>query len=378
MPRAENKVTNPIGFSSVAALDDVGRPDTSSAFDPVACFDFLDAELADPDTPTAWRRRQSNSVSVARAMVGGEANHHSLKLADSGADFHFSWRSCAFGHTTFHDFSYTSDAPITASLNNQERDHYLLVVPVAGQARAEFAGEKIEMRPGAVHVFGPSGRLVFLDEPPFWRNLLLRIERQGFESQLCGEASALFGRKINFSTEPVSFADRAAPLLRFLKYLVSEISAENSLIADDAVWPSLERSLFKLIAQTVPNNLDNTPSDGSVLRTPKTVEQAERFIETEYLSDLDVATVAEAVGVSARSLHYAFQTSRGYSPMSYLLQCRLGRAHHALLSSDPHDTSVAHVATDCGFSHLSKFAAAYRRHYGELPSQTLKLTSKNT
>jgi len=33
--------------------------------------------------------------------------------------------------------------------------------------------------------------------------------------------------------------------------------------------------------------------------------------------------------------------------------------------------SVSHAAMDCGFTHLGRFAAAYRDAYGESPSRTL-------
>jgi AraC-like DNA-binding protein len=36
-------------------------------------------------------------------------------------------------------------------------------------------------------------------------------------------------------------------------------------------------------------------------------------------------------------------------------------------------TTVTSVALDSGFAHLGRFAAAYRHHYGESPSETLRL-----
>jgi len=35
---------------------------------------------------------------------------------------------------------------------------------------------------------------------------------------------------------------------------------------------------------------------------------------------------------------------------------------------------VTKVALDCGFSHLGRFAAQYRAQFGELPSQTARVT----
>ena len=39
---------------------------------------------------------------------------------------------------------------------------------------------------------------------------------------------------------------------------------------------------------------------------------------------------------------------------------------------DPSTTRVTDVANEWGFWHLGQFAADYRRHFGELPSETFE------
>ena len=34
--------------------------------------------------------------------------------------------------------------------------------------------------------------------------------------------------------------------------------------------------------------------------------------------------------------------------------------------------SVSNIAIDCGFTHLGRFSVAYKRRYGESPSDTLR------
>jgi AraC-like DNA-binding protein len=83
----------------------------------------------------------------------------------------------------------------------------------------------------------------------------------------------------------------------------------------------------------------------------------------------DLVTVA---GCSARSLHYGFRQHRGIGPMRYLRDYRLARSRADLLAAGRHHRAVTEIALDNGFTHLSKFAAAYRARYGETPSQTRK------
>lgn len=58
------------------------------------------------------------------------------------------------------------------------------------------------------------------------------------------------------------------------------------------------------------------------------------------------------------------------SPMAYLRQVRLARAHEDARRGGVR--SVAEVAHRWGFSHLGRFAAAYAARYGAVPSETLR------
>lgn len=60
------------------------------------------------------------------------------------------------------------------------------------------------------------------------------------------------------------------------------------------------------------------------------------------------------------------------SPMAYVRIRRLDAVSRALLALGPEETSVTEIATDHGFFHLSRFAADYRRRFGEFPSETLR------
>jgi AraC-like DNA-binding protein len=58
--------------------------------------------------------------------------------------------------------------------------------------------------------------------------------------------------------------------------------------------------------------------------------------------------------------------------MAYLRNVRLDLARFELKQKSSGSTSVTEVAMNCGFSHLSKFASAYKERFGELPSETLR------
>jgi AraC family ethanolamine operon transcriptional activator len=90
-----------------------------------------------------------------------------------------------------------------------------------------------------------------------------------------------------------------------------------------------------------------------------------------YLSNpLSVLDLCRELGVSERTLHYAFQDVRGLSPMAYFKASRLNAVRQELKLSPAGTTSVREIAERWGFGHSGEFAAAYRRLFGELPSQT--------
>jgi AraC family ethanolamine operon transcriptional activator len=88
----------------------------------------------------------------------------------------------------------------------------------------------------------------------------------------------------------------------------------------------------------------------------------------EPLSLLDLC---RELGVSERTLHYAFQEVRGLSPMAYFRAIRLNAVRQELKAAAANMATVHEIAQRWGFWHTGEFAAAYRRLFGELPSQTL-------
>ena len=86
---------------------------------------------------------------------------------------------------------------------------------------------------------------------------------------------------------------------------------------------------------------------------------------------LTLSSIASRSFVSVRSLQQGFQRYLGTSPMAYLREVRLRRAHQTLRESDPSEVTVASVAYRWGFTNLDRFAAAHADRYGEAPSVTL-------
>jgi AraC-like DNA-binding protein len=80
------------------------------------------------------------------------------------------------------------------------------------------------------------------------------------------------------------------------------------------------------------------------------------------------------IGVPERTLRDCCVKFLGVSPGQYIRLKRLNLVRAELRRADPATTSVAQIARRYRFSELGRFAAVYRRIFGEFPSVTL--TSK--
>ena len=103
---------------------------------------------------------------------------------------------------------------------------------------------------------------------------------------------------------------------------------------------------------------------------PRHVTLVEDYILKNAEKPISMKDLEGIAEVSARTIHHAFRRFRGYPPKAWLQAVRLERAHRRLLAADPGERVTA-IARSCGFAHLGRFSGAYKKRFGELPSQTL-------
>ena len=82
-----------------------------------------------------------------------------------------------------------------------------------------------------------------------------------------------------------------------------------------------------------------------------------------------ITELCVAVGAKERTLHLSCVEAFGRPPAMLLAELRLNAVHRAL-SRPMEDASVTAIAASYGFTHFGRFAAIYRRQFGELPSVT--------
>jgi AraC-like DNA-binding protein len=83
----------------------------------------------------------------------------------------------------------------------------------------------------------------------------------------------------------------------------------------------------------------------------------------------DICTV---LGISATTLQACCRRHVGVSLNRYFHLHWMRRVHNALIDAHPDIASVSRIAKCHGFNEPGRFAAAYRKQFGELPSATLR------
>lgn len=153
--------------------------------------------------------------------------------------------------------------------------------------------------------------------------------------------------------------------------LCRDFAAGRLLFAQGALARELETLLIRGLLLAQPNDLSPLLAATGADERPAYLQRACRYIAEHAREEIGLGDLEAAAGVSRQRLYDAFHRHLGNTPMGYLRQQRLLAVRAALLAPRP-AASVSAAALEWGFSHLGRFAADYRKVFGETPSQTLE------
>jgi len=101
------------------------------------------------------------------------------------------------------------------------------------------------------------------------------------------------------------------------------------------------------------------------------VKKAEECFMAAEGMPVSLADLCVSCGIGKNALYHAFHRVVGLPPLEYFHRRRLTRARMQLLESPKERGAVKRAALESGFTEFGRFAADYRRLFGELPSATL-------
>ena len=110
---------------------------------------------------------------------------------------------------------------------------------------------------------------------------------------------------------------------------------------------------------------------------PADLVRALRWLGSHLSEPVRIDMLAQAADVRPRTLETHFKMFLGTTPLGWVRRMRLARARQEFMRRGP-DAAVTTVALSNGFNQLGRFAAEYRKAFGELPSATIQRAKQSS
>ena len=311
---------------------------------------------------------QSTDVDDARARVGDAFCRHQLAPLDGRSSFAARFHGVELGDVGLYYLDYGSSVRIDP---RDLDDFYLVQVPLDGSAIIAGRGWEMESTTRMASILQP-GSPVSMRWSNGNRQLLVHIDSDALHDRLRRRLGRVPRESIRFDPSMRLDGDRENAWVRLVKTLVDGVDTLGAGPQDLAIGELGNAVMNQLLLSQSNNYSDELHSARSVSAVPRPVRRAADLLAARATEHINIPDIADEVGLSVRSLQMGFRTHFGTTPSGHLRSLRLRRVHDELSAADPTTTTVADVAVRWGFTHLGRFAAAYRDEFGETPATTLR------
>ena len=243
-------------------------------------------------------------------------------------------------------------------------DIYHFQVVTRGECRWRQGNENLQVRCGQALMINPD-EAIDLEYSQECVKVIIKVPAALMKSAYSSSAYPT-KQPVRFDRTPVNM--RLCPsLTNLLEAVFSEFEE-----SDDKNFGPISLSyrdiILKKLLNVFPNNL-------SVLDNVQPISPSMKriilYIEEHVKEDIGLETLSQVSSMSVRSIYNAFSRTFSTTPKSYVKSVKLKRLRRDLLQR--RCRNITEGALDYGFSHLGRFSADYRKLFGELPSDTMRL-----
>lgn len=253
-------------------------------------------------------------------------------------------------------------------------DFYMFEFPISGFVNLQLGNARYRSAGQCGSIVSP-GYYVRSTWSEDCAQVMLKVEKAALRSYLQGLLLRDVADPVIF--EPVLRFDRGpgAALYQQLIFILKQAQIDDGSMESRLYRKEISNSILAAILDKLPHNYSEAVRDEANKILPVHVLRAYRFILNNFPEQITNEDLARISGVSLRTLYAGFHRFMGMSPQSFLRILRLQKAREELEQTGA-EVPVAEIATRCGFTHMGRFSADFRRRFGRTPSEVHKFVAR--
>lgn len=310
----------------------------------------------------------SSDLEECRFYLAKLFKPHELNISGCNEVIDAKTKCTEFEGLSFIDLSHGA----TVDIDPEKLDDFFnLQIPVRGSGHVRIDNSHLDISPLNAFMISPTLGV----KMHFERNcehIILKIRRSAFEGFLERQLQSELVKPLVFKPGIDVTFPKNAQLVDFIVSIGKQVSVENSPLTHKMIRDRVTSLLMSTILVTLDHNYKSELESNCHTAVPYYIKRARDYIHQNAKESISITSIAEESSISVRSIYLGFRKYYGMTPMEYLKKLRLSLVNQKLRDLTPAQTSVTMVALEYGFYHFGNFSAAYKKKYGELPSETLK------
>jgi AraC-like DNA-binding protein len=288
----------------------------------------------------------------------------SVKPVGNGL-FSFDTAFAGFGELSFGRANYQGDFQC---VRHSAANRIFFVMPSRGIALIRSGGREFHSTPGRATI-------VDLNRP---QSLHFQGERQHLvlsigKDKLAEQLTSILERSVKGDPQfqsDFNLDHSIGPVLMSLVAIACDGFGEGSSLRQSPLAAAnLCSTIISLILENIPHRYSAEMARDTASPLPRHVKRAIDFMSAHLREPLTMDEIAVAADISVRALQSGFKRFRSTTPTAFLQQLRLSAAREEIANSNGQKT-IAEIAAKWGYGHVGRFAADYKKRFGELPSHT--------
>jgi AraC-like DNA-binding protein len=255
-----------------------------------------------------------------------------------------------------------------------ELDCYHVNVPVAGRLHTRLQARRARVVvPGMVEVYEPHAGQVTDRWSADCRVIGVKIKPGMVHHQLAEMLGVTPAGPVRFRPDHGGSSGPMAGWCRLVRWLQDDAVGPRGLTRHPLFTDRLQELVIGGLLVAMDHQY-RTRLDAAAGRpvAPRAIRRVIDAVRERPDRAYTLSSLAAIAGLSPRTLQQGFRRHLDTSPMSFVRDTRLEKAHDALRRGEPPHTTVAEVAHRWGFAHPGRFSQIYRARYGISPSETLR------